>query len=324
MYLRYYRLRELPFELTPNPRFLYLTPGHREALANLSYGLSAAKAVTVLIGEAGTGKTTLLRKAIESCPGTHTVCLSNPGLTRDEFVETLGRGFGLSGAALTSKATLLASLEPILRERRSRGEVTALIVDEAHRLSNDLMEEVRLLANIETDTEKLLPLVLVGQPELSDRLNEMVLRQLKQRIALRCQVAPFTLGETGAYIANRIRTAGGEAARLFTREAVTLIHESARGIPRTISVICDNALLNGFAVERQPVDRDLVMEVVRDFDLRPELSGSFITLPSDSTSAPAPLSVAPEVRTDEPEGDEIGSSMVANLARRKRFSLFGS
>jgi general secretion pathway protein A len=325
MYLRYYRLRELPFELTPNPRFLYLTPGHREALANLQYGLSASKAVTVLIGEAGTGKTTLLRRAIDTSEGTRSVCLTNPGLTRDEFVETLARGFGLDGAALTSKATLLAALEPILHERRRRGEITALIVDEAHRLSDELMEEVRLLANIETDTEKLLPLVLVGQPELADRLNQTGLRQLKQRIALRCQLPPFTVGETAAYIASRIRTAGGEAARLFTREAVTLIHESARGIPRTISVICDNALLSGFAAERQPVDRDLVMEVLRDFDLRPEPSSGFVALPIDQTADGAERAAEGDRSAEtSSDGDAAGSEMFGDAARRRRFSLFGS
>jgi general secretion pathway protein A len=269
MYLRFYGLRELPFELTPNPRFLYLSPSHREALANLQYGLSTAKAVTVVTGEAGTGKTTIIRTALESpaCRNVHCIHLTNPGLTRDEFVETLARGFTLSHEASESKATLLRELELALRERRARGEITALIVDEAQRLSDELLEEVRLLANIETATEKLLPLVLVGQPELADRLNQVGLRQLKQRVALRCDIAALTLPEAAAYMAFRIRTAGGDAARLFTREAVTLIHELSHGIPRTISVICDNALLNGFAAGRQPVSRDLIAEVARDFDM---------------------------------------------------------
>ncbi|PYQ80732.1 MAG: AAA family ATPase, partial [Acidobacteria bacterium] len=150
---------------------------------------------------------------------------------------------------------------------RAREEITALIVDEAQSLSDELLEEVRLLANIETPTEKLLPLVLAGQPELAARLNESGLRQLKQRVALRCEVAPLDLGDTAAYIVSRIRTAGGNTTKLFTREAVTLIHEFSRGIPRVINVMCDNALINGFALKRQPVDRDIVAEVCRDFDL---------------------------------------------------------
>ena len=153
-------------------------------------------------------------------------------------------------------------------ERRKRGETTALVVDEAQRLSPELLEEIRLLANMETDTEKLLPLVLAGQPELAARLNETELRQLKQRVALRCELKPFVLAETAAYISHRIRTAGGASARLFTREAVVLIQEYPHGIPRTISVICDNALLSGFAAGRQPVGRDIIEEVARDFDLR--------------------------------------------------------
>src|SRR5204862_3698782 len=136
---------------------------------------------------------------------------------------------------------LLGELEAVLRERRARGEVVALVIDEAQSLSAELLEEIRLLANIETPFERLLPVILAGQPELRDRLNEPGLRQLKQRVALRCEIAPFTLQETAAYMAARIKHAGGEAARLFTREAVMLVHDHSRGIPRTVNVVCDNA-----------------------------------------------------------------------------------
>src|SRR5688500_9401851 len=263
MYLEYYGLRELPFELTPDPRFLFLTSQHREALANLHYGLTTAKAVTLLIGEAGTGKTTLLRSAVASGTqaGVHAIHISNPLLSRAEFIETLARAFGLGSAAQVSKATLLAELDRALLEGRRRNEITALVIDEAQRLSDELLEEVRLLANIETDTQKLLPLVLAGQPELAARLNDPALRQLKQRVALRCEIAPLDLSETAGYIASRIKTAGGDASRAFTREAVMFIHEHSRGIPRTISVICDNALVSAFALGRRPVDRQIVMEV---------------------------------------------------------------
>lgn len=278
MYERFYGLRELPFELTPNPKFLFFTARHREALSNLQYGLFSAKAVTVLIGEAGTGKTTLLRAALESdpCQGVKCVYLHNPALTRAEFVEMLARQFELGARAAESKAVLLAELERVLRGRRADGQITALVIDEAQRLSSELLEEIRLLANIETNTEKLLPLVLAGQPELAARLNEPGLRQLKQRVALRCEITPFELKETAAYIASRIKTAGGDASRLFTREAVTLVHEYSGGIPRTISVMCDNALLNGLALGRQPVDREIVLEVCRDFDL----SGKHVAAPA--------------------------------------------
>jgi general secretion pathway protein A len=177
MYQRYYALRELPFELTPNPKYLYLPPRHREALSNLEYGLSSAKSLTVLVGETGTGKTTLLRAALESerCADVHCVYLNNPALTRVEFVSMLALRFGLSAEASQSKTTLLEELERVLRERRDRGEITALVVDEAQALSTELLEEVRLLANIETADEKLLPLVLAGQPELSARLEDTAL-----------------------------------------------------------------------------------------------------------------------------------------------------
>jgi general secretion pathway protein A len=269
MYQKFFGLRDLPFELTSNPKFLFFSAQHREALANLEYGLSSAKAITVVVGEAGTGKTTLLRAALESerCRRVKAIVLDNPTLTREEFIEILAARFQLGPAAAGSKAALLEALEAELRARRARDEITALIVDEAQSLSNELLEEVRLLANIETPTEKLLPLVLAGQPELASRLNESALRQLKQRVALRCEVAPLDLGDTAAYIVSRIRTAGGNTTRLFTREAVTLIHEFSRGIPRVINVMCDNALISGFALKRQPVDRDIVAEVCRDFDL---------------------------------------------------------
>jgi len=269
MYQRFFGLRERPFELTSNPKYLFFSAQHREALANLEYGLSSAKAITVVVGEAGTGKTTLLRAALESerCRRVKAIVLDNPTLTREEFVEILAARFQLGPAAAASKAVLLDALEAELRARRAREEITALIVDEAQSLSDELLEEVRLLANIETPTEKLLPLVLAGQPELAARLNESGLRQLKQRVALRCEVAPLDLGDTAAYIVSRIRTAGGNTTKLFTREAVTLIHEFSRGIPRVINVMCDNALINGFALKRQPVDRDIVAEVCRDFDL---------------------------------------------------------
>src|SRR5262245_60500722 len=184
MYQSFYGLRELPFELTPNPRFLFLTPQHQEALSNLQYGLATAKAITVLIGEAGTGKTTLLRAAAlsERCRNVTCVYLNNPTLTRAELVRALSQRFELSETAAEAKAVLLEELERSVREDRDRGQITALVIDEAQSLSVELLEEIRLLANVETATDKLLPLVLAGQPELRDRLNLSDLRQLKQRI----------------------------------------------------------------------------------------------------------------------------------------------
>jgi general secretion pathway protein A len=269
MYERFYGFREAPFELTSNPRFLFFTAQHREALCNLEYGLSSAKPITVLIGEAGTGKSTLLRAALASDLCRHVTCvfLDNPTLTRAEFLQTLASRFELGAGAEASKASLLGGLESVIRRRHARHEITALVIDEAQALPTEILEEIRLLANMETATRKLLPVVLAGQPELADRLNEPGLRQLKQRIALRCELKPLDLPDTAAYIASRIRTAGGDPANIFTRQAVTLIHEYSRGLPRTISVMCDNALMSGFALDQRPVDGDIVLEVCRDFDL---------------------------------------------------------
>jgi general secretion pathway protein A len=323
MYLRYYGLSEPPFELTPNPKYLYFTPRHREALSNLQYGLSTAKPVTVLVGEAGTGKTTLIRAALDSeaCRHVRCVYLNNPALTRAEFIQMLADRFSLSSEASRSKAALLGELEAALHLRKNSGELTALVVDEAQSLSSELLEEVRLLANIETNTEKLLPLVLAGQPELAERLNDPSLRQLKQRVALRCEITSFDLPETAAYIASRIRTAGGQAARLFTREAVVLIHERSQGIPRTVSMICDNALLTGMALGRQPVGRDIVLDVCRDFDLHALESGilrraSLATALAMNDEIEAANDPLPLNEAIEPESDLE--------AQPRRFGLFGT
>jgi len=236
------RLPRGPFRADLEPTIPVLHAAtHREALSNLEYGLSVAKPVTVLIGEAGTGKSTLLRAALASEMCRHVTCvfIDNPMLTRAEFFETLASRFDVGENAQSSKATLLGRIEWIVRSRQSRREITALVVDEAQALPDEILEEIRLLANLETPTSKLLPVVLAGQPELATRLNDPRLRQLKQRIALRCELKPLDLPDTAAYIASRIRTAGGDPANIFTREAVTVIHEFSHGLPRTISVMCD-------------------------------------------------------------------------------------
>jgi general secretion pathway protein A len=268
MYESFYGFRERPFDLTPNPRFLVMTDVHREALSNLEYGIASRTGITLLVGEAGTGKTTLIRTALERQPArVHCVHILNPVLTRDEFVEMLALRFKLSSRARESKTTLLHELEEALTHRDVMGESTVLLVDEAQSLPRDILEEIRLLANIETNERKLLTVILAGQPEVTALLNDPTLRQLKQRIALRCELRPLTLQETAGYLAGRIRAAGGVGAQVFTREAVTLIHERSSGVPRTISVIADNALLTGFAVGQRPVNSATVREVCRDFDL---------------------------------------------------------
>src|SRR5581483_10212579 len=288
MYERFYGLTERPFELTPNPRYLFLTPKHQEALGNVLLGIRQRKGLTLVLGPAGTGKTTLIRATMANCAGTsaNLVSIVNPTMTRAEFVEALARGFDLGEEAGRSKASLLPALEKHLRDQLARNLVTALVVDEAQALPGELLEEVRLLVNIETETSKLLPVVLVGQPELADRLNDPLCCALKQRVSLRCELAPLTPSETAQYIATRIRTAGGVPGQLFTREAVDLIHQRSQGTPRVISVICDNALLGGYAAGQRPVGRKLVLEVCEDFDL-----GFAPAAASNGSHPPPPASV---------------------------------
>ena len=310
MYERFYGLSEPPFELTANPKHLFLTTTQREALSNLQYGLLSAKSLTLLIGEAGTGKTTLIQAALasERCRHVRCIYLNNPVLRTDDFLRLLALKFELGPEAGESKSLLLERLERLLRERHASGETTALVIDEAQSLSVELLEEVRLLANIETPSAKLLPLLLAGQPQLGARLEEPNLRQLKQRVTLRCELEPFDAADTAAYIASRIRTAGGDPSRIFSREAVALIHECSGGIPRTISVICDNALISGMALGHQRVTQAIVLEVCRDLHF---------------TAAELPSSTPPVVAQDErrdspPPTDARDQSALAFMGRAGR------
>ena len=209
MYEAFFGLQERPFQLTPNPRYLFLNAQHREALATLRYGLVSSPGITLLLGEAGTGKTTLLRAALhaERRAEHRYVVLSNPTLSPADFYEILADRFGLPDAS-GSKGRFLLAFERDLLERYRAGGLTAVIVDEAQSLTHELFEEIRLLANLETATAKLVNVVLVGQPELADRLNDPSLRQLKQRIVLRCTMVPLDLESTASYIATRLQVAG--------------------------------------------------------------------------------------------------------------------
>jgi len=318
MYETFYGFRERPFELTPNPRFLLLTGKHREALSNLEYGLMSRRGLTLLIGEAGTGKTTLLRASMERLEqrGAMIAYLNNPTLSRQEFIEFLTSAFHLSPRAATSKTVFLAELAAVLKEKRDANELVGLVIDEAQALPDELLEEVRLLANIETTTEKLLPIVLAGQPELADRLNNLSLRQLKQRVALRCTLTALDARETAEYIAGRVRVAGGNSVMVFTRQAVDAIFVRSGGIPRLISVICDNALISGFAADRRPVGSDIVQDVCRDFDL----------LASEAPAPPASAAPVPQgSNTAEPGAAQPGKerNLFEHINLRRRFSLFG-
>ncbi len=315
LYGTFFGLAEAPFDLTPNPRFLFLNPQQREVLSNLQYALATSKGFTLVLGEAGTGKTTVVLAALAGIANTPSryVLVNNPTLGRDEFYEFLAAEFGLSASAGRSKAAFLAELKRDIEARFGAGGLTGLVIDEAQSLPHSLLEEIRLLGNLETPAAKLLNVVLCGQPELAARLNETSLRQLKQRIALRCELHPFTLRETASYIAGRLRIAGGTPAEIFTREAIEIIHEASRGIPRTINVLCDNSLIGGFALQAKPISRAIVEDACQDFDL-------------DTTGASACVGETPARPVQAPEGRMIGdeTELFQSLVRpaKRRFSFF--
>ena len=328
MYEAFYGLRERPFDLVPNPRFLFLAGRQREALSNLRYGLTTARGLTLLLGEAGTGKTTLLETVVGelTAEGVRFVRLSNPTLTRSEFYEFLSRTFGLPDDAVDSKTRFLFALRRELQERQAAGVLSALIIDEAQSVPYELLEEIRLLSNIETTTTKLLNVVLAGQPELADRLNESSLRQLKQRISLRCELRPMDMSETASYIAGRLRIAGGRPEHIFTREAVGAIFDASQGIARTVNVVCDNSLIGGFAAQVRPISVAFIEEVRRDFDLKPVEE----TKPeTESEEAPAPPTAAvaqfpsPPGVAEKVRGEEAAEApMFGTVRRKRRFSFF--
>lgn len=314
MYERFFELRERPFGLSPNPRYLVLTEAHREAIANVEYGIASRHGITLLVGEAGAGKTTVIRTAIARQPArVDCVHLHNPDLTRPEFIEMLAAQFDLSQRARLSKTVLLLELEALLRCRHQAKETTVLVVDEAQGLPQNLLEEIRLLANIETDDEKLLCIVLAGQPGLAKRLEDPALSQLKQRVSLWCELRPLTLPETAAYMLTRIQCAGGVAAQVFTSEAVTLIHAAARGIPRVINVIADNALMSGLALEQRPVNSQIVRDVCRD--LRIEQTPPALQSPEGNSRTPVAVGGGSV-------GEGMGGASIFSRMSRRIFSAF--
>ncbi|HEX3279714.1 MAG TPA: AAA family ATPase [Pyrinomonadaceae bacterium] len=271
MYAEFYGLKELPFALTPDPRFIYFTPSHTEVMANLHYGIESGKGLIVVTGEVGTGKTTILRWMMQRLDRTVLVAyIFNPRLSVTEFYQHLASLLDVQ--KWETKPELLVSLGQALDSRHSRGLRTVLIIDEAQGLSPAVLEEIRLLSNFESDTAKHLQIVLTGQPELRNVLNYPDLRQLKQRVALRCVIKALpNVEETDRYITSRLLASGAERADIFTSEAVDYIYRCTEGIPRNINNLCDNALLAGYAAGELNVGRAIVEEVAETFDMLPRL-----------------------------------------------------
>lgn len=262
MYLTFYGMKEKPFNATPDPKFLYLTPGHREALAQLLYGVQESKGFGVLTGEVGTGKTTLLQALRQRLDGTTAVAfVFNSTLPFDGLLEYVLEDFGIPRNAST-QAQRLFSLNSFLIERRRLGQKALLIVDEAQHLDPPTLEQIRLLSNFETPTEKLMQILLVGQPELEAKLRLPELRQLRQRIGLHCRIPPLRPEETRDYIRTRLRIAGVHDPDLFTDRAVARIGEYAGGIPRVVNLLCDHSLLFAYADQKRKIERETVEQAI--------------------------------------------------------------
>ena len=264
MYDTHFGFTDLPFNVTPDPRFLYNSPLYQEAFAVLRYGVEARKGFIVITGETGTGKTMLLRMLLDSvASAVHTAFIFNPRINFTELLRLILNELQITHSS-DDKPTMMRHLNDYLIEQLRRGDSVALLVDEAQDLSDEMLEELRLLSNLETRQEKLIQIVLMGQPELERKLDQPGLRQLKQRVALRCRLLPLRSEEVGLYIAARLQTAGYEGEGLFAPEAVEKIAHYSEGIPRLINVICDNALLIAYAASETQVSAGMVEEVAVD------------------------------------------------------------
>jgi general secretion pathway protein A len=268
MYKEFFGLRANPFNVNPDPRYLFLTRHTEEALACLTYGIQSRKGFVLLTGEVGTGKTTLINKLMEwlRMQQVATAFIFNSRMDVPQFLDFMMADFGVPCDAV-SKSQLLQRLYNWLLDRYRAGETAVLVVDEAQNLSDEVLEEIRMLTNLETFTEKLLQIVLVGQPELEQRLKQPQLRQLRQRLTLRAKTHPLNLEETKSYINQRLRIAGSNGEPVFDNDATVAIFRYSLGIPRVINLLCEHCLVSGFVDQKKVIPAEVVDSVARDFDL---------------------------------------------------------
>src|SRR5579884_1980760 len=268
MYKEFYGLRANPFNVNPDPRYLLLTRHTEEALACLTYGIQSRKGFVLLTGEVGTGKTTLINKLLEwlRLQQVATAFIFNSRLNVPQFLDYMMADFAIPCES-RAKSQILLRLYNWLLDRYRAGETAVLIVDEAQNLSDEVLEEIRMLTNLETFTEKLLQIVLVGQPELEHRLKQPQLRQLRQRLTLRSKTHPLTAEETKSYINQRLRIAGSNGQEIFDANALNAIYRYSGGIPRVINLLCEHCLVSAFVDQLKTVSANIVDAVARDFDL---------------------------------------------------------
>ena len=264
MYTAFYGLSDKPFALTPDPRFLFLAEPHREALAHLLYGVEQGEGFIAVTGEVGTGKTTLCRTLLQRLgPSSEVAYVFNPAVSSLELLQAVNAEFGLPVDGRTRRE-LHEQLNQLLLARRRDGRRVLLIVDEAQNLPAETLEQIRLLSNLETESQKLLQIVLIGQPELDTKLASRELRQLRQRITVHWRLGPLSAGETRDYVRHRLRVAAGDERPLFTRQALREVHRRAGGIPRLVNVLCDRALLAGYAAREREIGATLVRQAWRE------------------------------------------------------------
>jgi general secretion pathway protein A len=267
MYKSFYGLKDNPFNVNPDPRFLYFTKEIEEAFSGLKYGVQNRKGFITLTGEVGTGKTTLVNRLLDWLheEGVRTAFLFNSRMNSSQLFDFILAEFGIACES-RSKSQLLMKLNGWLLDRFRAGETTVLIVDEAQNLTYPVLEEIRLLTNLETSTEKLLQIVLSGQPELEEKLKLPQLRQLRQRIMLRCKTSPLSKEQTHDYIVERLRIAGADGPPIFSPEAVDMVHKYSVGIPRVINLLCEHSLINAYVEQQRPITAKTVEEVAKEFE----------------------------------------------------------
>ena len=269
MYTEFFGLSQKPFTVTPDPRFLYLTPDHREAVASLIYGIRERMGIVCLIGEVGTGKTTLLYKLMDDLDeDIRAAYIFNSKITFKELLKGIFSQFGIP-CERKSTFTLFEELGRFLRKQMLEGKIVALIIDEAQDLRPSVLEHIRLLSNMETPREKLLQILLVGQPELGEKLRGEKLRSLRQRVTMLRFIHPLREGEIRDYILHRLRIAGANSPNIFSPNAISRIFHYSRGVPRLINTLCDNAMLIGYGTGRKRIEEAVIDEVIGDLEIPP-------------------------------------------------------